>query len=157
MKLIKNFRSHNAILKFPNERFYDGDLQQCADATTINYYLNSTILPSKKFPVIFHAVSGKDEREASSPSFFNTDEVAVVKSYVEKLRNNRKSRTGKQCSTICALRFSLIYSASGFGYWRHLTLSLSMQEVADYVECHQWAEGWLRGRVPRPGISFFKV
>ncbi|KAJ7931318.1 hypothetical protein B0H13DRAFT_1858158 [Mycena leptocephala] len=31
VKLTKNFRSHNAILKFPNERFYGGELQQCAD------------------------------------------------------------------------------------------------------------------------------
>ena len=103
VKLIKNFRSHNAILTFPNEKFYDGDLQQCADMATINYYLNSTILPSKKFPIIFHAVSGKDEREASSPSFFNTDEVAVVRSYVEKLKQNGKSRTGKQSSPLCTV------------------------------------------------------
>ncbi|KAF8156820.1 RNA helicase [Crassisporium funariophilum] len=93
VKLVKNFRSHNAILRFPNERFYDGDLVQCGDPATINFYLKSSYLPSKKFPIVFHSVSGKDDREASSPSFFNIDEVLQVKTYVQKLKEDRKFRT----------------------------------------------------------------
>ncbi|KAH6905316.1 RNA helicase [Coprinopsis sp. MPI-PUGE-AT-0042] len=93
VKLIKNFRSHPAILKFPNERFYAGDLQPYASAATINAFLNSPFLPENpKFPVVFHAVSGKDDREASSPSFFNVDEVLQVKSYVQQLKGGRKFR-----------------------------------------------------------------
>jgi len=93
IKLIKNFRSHGAILKFPNERFYESDLQPCATPSIINAYLNSTFLPAKKFPVVFHAVSGKDDREASSPSFFNIDEVLQVKAYVQRLKEDRRYRT----------------------------------------------------------------
>ncbi|KAF8217659.1 P-loop containing nucleoside triphosphate hydrolase protein [Mycena galopus ATCC 62051] len=92
VKLTKNYRSHNAILKFPNERFYKGELQQCGDPSVINAYLNSPLLPAKTFPVIFHAISGKDDREASSPSFFNIDEVSQVKEYIQKLRADRRFR-----------------------------------------------------------------
>ena len=35
--------------------------------------------------MIFHGVKGVDEREASSPSFFNVTEVEVLMEYVEKL------------------------------------------------------------------------
>lgn len=40
---------------------------------------------SQDFPVIFHGVTGIDEREASSPSFFNRAEVEVLMDYVKKL------------------------------------------------------------------------
>ena len=95
VKLVKNFRSHKAILQFPNEKFYRGDLVSCGDPAIVNNFLNSQYLPSKKFPVVFHAVSGKDDREASSPSFFNIDEVLQIKYYVQKLKNDKKFRTGK--------------------------------------------------------------
>jgi helicase MOV-10 len=90
VKLVKNFRSHKAIIQFPNEKFYNGDLVPCGNPQVINSFLKSSYLPSKKFPVIFHAVSGKDDREASSPSFFNIEEVLQVKSYVQKLKKDRK-------------------------------------------------------------------
>lgn len=96
IKLVKNFRSHNAILKYPNERFYRSELQQCGDPKIINAYIGSAHLPSKKFPVIFHSISGKDDREASSPSFFNIDEATQVKAYVEALRADRKVRLTDQ-------------------------------------------------------------
>lgn len=93
MKLTKNYRSHYAILKFPNETFYDGDLQQCSDPDTINSYLGASYLPDKKFPIVFHGVAGMDDREASSPSFFNIDEITQVKTYVKTLLADRRRRT----------------------------------------------------------------
>ncbi|TFK28524.1 RNA helicase [Coprinopsis marcescibilis] len=93
VKLTKNFRSHEAILKFPNERFYSGDLEPCANRLLINSYLNSPFLPENpRFPVVFHAVSGKDDREASSPSFFNIEEALQVKSYIQRLKDSRQFR-----------------------------------------------------------------
>jgi helicase MOV-10 len=41
VKLTKNFRSHRSHPLLPNERFYNGDLEQCADPSTINCFLNS--------------------------------------------------------------------------------------------------------------------
>lgn len=96
IKLVRNFRSHNAILKFPNEQFYKGELQQCGDPKTINAYIGSPHLPNKNFPIIFHSISGKDLREASSPSFFNIDEATQVKAYVQALREDRKVRITDQ-------------------------------------------------------------
>ncbi|XP_029011902.1 putative helicase mov-10-B.1 [Betta splendens] len=89
-KLLCNYRSHPAILKVPNELFYDGELQACADEILRNSYCGWEHLPKEaystgNFPVIFHGVTGRDEREASSPSFFNVAEVEVLMDYVRKL------------------------------------------------------------------------
>ncbi len=92
VKLVQNFRSHPAILKFPNERFYMGELEPHGDPKGIDAYIGSPLLPRAKFPIIFHALSGKDDREASSPSFFNALEALQVKSYVEHLRADRRIR-----------------------------------------------------------------
>ncbi|KAG2058194.1 P-loop containing nucleoside triphosphate hydrolase protein [Suillus hirtellus] len=92
VKLVKNFRSHPAILKFPNERFYMNDLESCGNKNIIRAFEGWTKLPSKKFPIIFHSISGKDDREASSPSFFNIDEVTQVRKYIQLLRDDRQVR-----------------------------------------------------------------
>ncbi len=57
----------------------------CGPHSQINYFLGSTQLVSPKFPVVFHAISGLNEREASSPSYFNIDEAAQVKAYCQAL------------------------------------------------------------------------
>lgn len=85
VKLTQNFRSHSAILKFSNERFYKGDLQPCADPSSVGMFIGSDHLEAKDFPIVFHAMAGQDDREASSPSFFNIDEVSQVKAMVEEL------------------------------------------------------------------------
>ena len=64
----------------------------------INSYIGWPELPNKNFPIIFHAISGKDDREASSPSFFNIHEALQVKNYIEKLKQAR-STTGFRDST----------------------------------------------------------
>ncbi|TSN76534.1 putative RNA helicase SDE3 [Bagarius yarrelli] len=84
-KLLRNYRSHKAILKMPNEMFYDGELQPCADEYSTSFYCNWEYLPKKDFPLIFHGVPGKDERESNSPSFFNTSEITIVVDYLKKL------------------------------------------------------------------------
>ena len=128
VKLVKNFRSHNAILKFPNEQFYDGELQQCGDPKAINAFIGSPLLPSKKFPVVFHALFGKDDREASSPSFFNVDEVTQVKTYIEALRADRNFRISKPYFLIYTRRLYLI----------HVTADQDIGVVAPYyAQCRK--------------------
>ena len=50
-----------------------------------NVMLSWEELPNKHFPIIFHPVYGKDEREANSPSFFNVAEVETIERYLKKL------------------------------------------------------------------------
>ncbi|KAG9001263.1 hypothetical protein FRB93_012190 [Tulasnella sp. JGI-2019a] len=93
VKLVKNFRSHEAILDFPNDRFYGGKLEVCGDRQVINRYLNSTVLPNPRFPVVFHGVAGADGRNPDSPSYFNDAEIEVVTKYVERLLADRGKPT----------------------------------------------------------------
>ncbi|XP_041083835.1 putative helicase MOV-10 [Polyodon spathula] len=88
-KLLRNYRSHPAILKIPNELFYDGELQVFANEILRNSFCTWENLPKKGFPVVFHGVQGLDEREGNSPSFFNVSEIDVVVSHVKKLLQNQ--------------------------------------------------------------------
>ncbi|XP_069489430.1 helicase MOV-10 isoform X2 [Ambystoma mexicanum] len=88
-KLLRNYRSHPAILKIPNELFYDGELQEFADKILSQSYCNWEHLPKKGFPIVFEGVLGEDQREEKSPSFFNLAEVETVVSYLKKLLINQ--------------------------------------------------------------------
>lgn len=67
-KLVKNYRSHNAILKVPNELFYNNELLACG-GPEIAMGENWEHLLNKNFPVIFHAVSGPEYKEEGSPRY----------------------------------------------------------------------------------------
>ncbi|NXT23632.1 SDE3 helicase, partial [Syrrhaptes paradoxus] len=110
-KLLWNYRSHEAILRIPNELFYDSELKACeSDELDVrSLYCAWEELPKKVrgqrggspelcrsraqrsppppqgFPIIFHGVCGEDQRESKSPSFFNTAEVEVLVHYLKKL------------------------------------------------------------------------
>ncbi|NXN43086.1 SDE3 helicase, partial [Rhinoptilus africanus] len=90
-KLLWNYRSHEAILRIPNELFYDSELKACEsiELDVRSLYCAWDELPKKGFPIIFHGVCGEDQREAKSPSFFNTAEVEVLVHYLKKLLQSR--------------------------------------------------------------------
>uniref|UniRef100_A0A667Y4P6 RNA helicase n=1 Tax=Myripristis murdjan TaxID=586833 RepID=A0A667Y4P6_9TELE len=90
-KLRKNYRSHPDILKIPNELFYDGELEPCADKETISFDWEG--LPNK-VPLIFHGVVGCDEREETSPSYFNTAEVDMLMKYLKDILDYLKNKRG---------------------------------------------------------------
>uniref|UniRef100_A0A672R5R3 RNA helicase n=1 Tax=Sinocyclocheilus grahami TaxID=75366 RepID=A0A672R5R3_SINGR len=94
-KLLRNYRSHPSILKIPNEMFYDGELVACADEMISHQYCMWEHLPKSGFPVIFHGVIGKDERESNSPSFFNTSEIDIIIDYMKKLLTQAKKGIAK--------------------------------------------------------------
>jgi helicase MOV-10 len=50
----------------------------------------------RTFPIIFHALVGQDEREKSSPSWFNVPEVKLVGAYVNALLDMRSNRPAPQ-------------------------------------------------------------
>ena len=144
VKLVMNFRSHNAILKFPNEQFYGGTLLACGNPRLIDAYIGSSHLVSKNFPVIFHSISGKDLREASSPSFFNIDEATQVKTYVQALRADRKVRISDGEIGVIAP-----YHA------QCLKIRTVLRNVADGVQVGSVEEfqGQVRARQPTPFAS----
>jgi len=92
VKLTKNWRSHIEILKYPNQQFYKGELEPYGDTIVTHSLLQCSELATPGFPLVFHAIKGKDLQEANSPSFFNVEEASLVKRYVENIRGNRKLR-----------------------------------------------------------------
>ncbi|KAG8867123.1 hypothetical protein FRC20_006671 [Serendipita sp. 405] len=90
VKLLQNFRSHPSILNFPNQRFYQNELECRADVTITHSLLKSDCLAKAGFPVVFHSIVGKDVREARSPSFFNVEEASLVKEYVQRLKEDKR-------------------------------------------------------------------
>ncbi|KAJ0064239.1 hypothetical protein NL108_001553 [Boleophthalmus pectinirostris] len=104
-ELLRNYRSHPAILKIPNEFFYDGELQACAD-NQCNSCCLFGFLPQKGFPIIFHGVTGSD-----SDLLFNTAEVDVLMDYVMELLQTQ----GKNGSTISPQDIGIITP-----YWRQV-------------------------------------
>ncbi|SJL11598.1 uncharacterized protein ARMOST_15004 [Armillaria ostoyae] len=85
VELLENFRNHPAILDFLNEHFYENRLHACGDPMLTRRLEDWDGLPRKKFPIAFHAVAGRDQREESSPSYFNISEATLVKNYCSSL------------------------------------------------------------------------
>ncbi|NXM28746.1 SDE3 helicase, partial [Oxyruncus cristatus] len=106
-KLLCNYRSHEAILRIPNELFYDSELKACkSDGLDVrSFYCNWEELPKQGFPVIFHGVCGEDQREEKSPSFFNTSEIEVLVHYLKKLL---QSQGKKGCPTVSPKEIGII-------------------------------------------------
>ncbi|OXB73648.1 UNVERIFIED_CONTAM: hypothetical protein H355_017070 [Colinus virginianus] len=106
-KLLWNYRSHEAILRVPNELFYDNELKACkgSNPDVRNFYCTWKELPTRDFPIIFHGVCGEDEREAKSPSFFNTAEIEVLAQYLKKLLQSQGRRG---CPTISPKEIGII-------------------------------------------------
>ncbi|XP_069832972.1 RNA helicase Mov10l1 isoform X1 [Dendropsophus ebraccatus] len=80
-KLMKNYRSHAALLHLPSKLFYHKELEVCADPAVVNRLLRWDKLPKKGFPLIFHGVRGTEMREGSNPSWFNPSEAVQVMRY----------------------------------------------------------------------------
>ncbi|XP_043944719.1 RNA helicase Mov10l1-like isoform X1 [Protopterus annectens] len=80
-KLVKNYRSHSALLSLPSRLFYHKELLVCADERVASSLHNWEKLPKKGFPLIFHGLRGNEMREGSSPSWFNPSEAVQVMRY----------------------------------------------------------------------------
>ncbi|GAA5912860.1 uncharacterized protein JCM6883_004858 [Sporobolomyces salmoneus] len=89
-KLVQNYRNHRAILSTSNKEFYSNELV-CKAPVSIQDSLKAWEgWPKKGFPIIFHSVKGRDEREGTSPSFFNVAEISMVRHYVESLQKSKR-------------------------------------------------------------------
>ncbi|KAH9829558.1 P-loop containing nucleoside triphosphate hydrolase protein [Rhodofomes roseus] len=90
IKLLNHFRSHPAIIGFSNQHFYDNELKLCGDEAITHSMLDSDVLDglNPKFPVVFHAVKGREVQKGHSPSYFNMPEAMLVSRYCEMLIND---------------------------------------------------------------------
>jgi superfamily I DNA and/or RNA helicase len=87
-KLVRNFRSHPALLRLPGRLFYADELVPCADRSIVDALLQFSGLTEQgkgRVPLLVHGVVGQDMRESTSPSFFNPVEAALVLDYVGQL------------------------------------------------------------------------
>lgn len=84
--LRDNFRSHQALLKFPNQAFYENQLRVKAAPELTNWAIGWRRLPNYSFPLIFHSVAGEVTRpDKGSASMANVQEAKRVASYVEDI------------------------------------------------------------------------
>ncbi len=110
IKLLQNYRSHRSILHYPNQKFYDNELEVCGAPHVINSFLGSAQLVQSDFPVVFHAISGHNDRESTSPSYFNIDEACEVKAYVQALLEDRSHPIREcTCSSISGVLLSAVF------------------------------------------------
>ncbi|NXN19644.1 M10L1 helicase, partial [Indicator maculatus] len=89
--LIKNYRSHSALLALPSQLFYHKELEVCADDSVVTALLHWSKLPRKGFPLIFHGIRGSEAREGHSPSWFNAAEAVQVMRYCCHLAKNENA------------------------------------------------------------------
>lgn len=87
-KLVRNYRSHEDIIRVPSELFYEDELLPFADEKIAKAFQNSKVLIHPEHPVIFHGVRGQNYQEGDSPSWFNPTEAVQVAYYFQSLLNN---------------------------------------------------------------------
>jgi len=95
-KLVHNYRSHESILEPPSKLFYERELIPSAPIELVTSFCDWEFLPAKGFPIIFHGLRGRDERENNSPSWFNAAEAFQVATYAVDLLENKRQRITQQ-------------------------------------------------------------
>ncbi|XP_045690708.1 RNA helicase Mov10l1 [Phyllostomus hastatus] len=95
-KLVKNYRSHAALLALPSRLFYHKELEVCADPEVAASLRGWEKLPRKGFPLVFHGVRGSEAREGRSPSWFNPAEAVQVLRYCCLLARSLSGRVSAQ-------------------------------------------------------------
>lgn len=86
-KLVRNYRSHSALLMLPSFMFYDNELVACASAEVAEKLAHFSWLPSPGTPLVFHGARGENHQEPDSPSWCNPAEVYHVVRYLQLLLN----------------------------------------------------------------------
>ena len=67
-------------------------LPQVVTESCLNFEELPEAARRNKVPLIFHGVIGQDLKEESSPSFFNIEEIIIVRDYIKKLLEMRQNK-----------------------------------------------------------------
>ncbi|GAA0156850.1 RNA helicase [Lithospermum erythrorhizon] len=86
-KLVRNYRSHPAILHLPSLLFYEDELIPCKEDDALSDMGYREMLPNKEFPLLFIGIQGCDEREGNNPSWFNRIEASKVVEIIKYLKD----------------------------------------------------------------------
>ncbi|XP_065080327.1 putative helicase MOV-10 [Ochlerotatus camptorhynchus] len=87
-QLRDNYRSHDKLLQFCNNQFYDGLLRAKAPAEIKSLAVGWYRLPNRRCPLIFYPVVGKMKQDKNTFSMFNETEARQVMFYVGDLLQN---------------------------------------------------------------------
>ncbi|KAJ7593410.1 P-loop containing nucleoside triphosphate hydrolase protein [Mycena floridula] len=95
--LLKNYRSHPAILMPPSAMFYNDSLEPCA----INGSISWSGIPNPQLPLIFIGCDGKEQCVDERATWFNPSEIArVVETILSLLSEGSKCSPPLQASEI---------------------------------------------------------
>lgn len=86
-KLVRNYRSHPALLALPSKMFYDNELIPCVSHQMLGRIGEMPWLVKPGVPLLFHGVRGDNYQEPDSPSWCNPAEVYHVVRYLQLLLN----------------------------------------------------------------------
>lgn len=133
-QLVRNYRSHPAIIALPSSLFYNDTLLACAPEAVQTTMLSSWHrLPRAQFPILFHDIDAAENFVDEGASWFNQVEVDVVVEMVVDLVKNRHVRP-REVSVISPFREQV---------WR-IRMSLRERDLAEVdvgnVEALQGAE-----------------
>lgn len=85
VKLVRNYRSHPALLTVSSRLFYSNQLVPSAPRDIAQLFVGLAHLPNPDVPLVFHAVEGRQQRDGNSLSWFNLEEVEAVLKWVQNV------------------------------------------------------------------------
>lgn len=98
VRLSIQYRMHPAISEFPNENYYNGEIQDGVKASERQKHKQNLTWPDASKPIIFVDVDGEERRSGRSKSWANTDQIRAVYQFIEKLL--RSGVTSKEIGVI---------------------------------------------------------
>eukprot|EP00794_Sanderia_malayensis_P005865 gene5865-6558_t len=92
-KLISNYRSHPMLLNLSSSLFYHNELVPCATPDVTDSFINSSMLLTKDFPIIFHGirVAKMKPNWTVATSELKIDIRATAKSMLSSIFQQRES------------------------------------------------------------------
>ena len=85
VQLVRNYRSHGALLSLPSSLFYDSKLEEHGEKNETHALTHLKDLRRENFPLLFVGLKSAHEHEVDSPSFFNIVEADKVCQLVASL------------------------------------------------------------------------